>query len=566
LRTLTRETSSVPFSFPLSFDISYTHEVLQPQVDTRDLESLLALAGVAKGKKDSALQQKTPATKGAVTSMRDENNKKKKIKTILILGGYGNAGLCIARHLVRETTTTTSSSPATTAVIGKTKQKDDDDDDDIHIVIAGRDEGRAKQVALQIGRECNCPNRIHWRRVDATDTNSLDAAFSCSSTSLLSSTQEQQGDDDNAAAAAAEVVASVDMVVVASSTTSSAKFVAEAALRHHVDYYFDIQISSSSKIRDLMALEPQIRAAKACFVTDGGVHPGVPGALVRYAQQKTTLAAKNVDNSSTTTEMMTTGVLSANVYIAFRCNWKEYKFSPATQMEFMEELCQMKPLVYRNGAWVDTAWTCTPTFDFGPPFGTQTCVPMYLQEMQSIAEENKQQVMQEMGVYISGFNWITDYIVLPLALLVLHMFPNRVCARRWLHPVLTWLFAWSLKAFSKPPYGGKIVLEAMIGSTKYQTPLNDDSHCRKTRLRLELAHQDVYEATAIPAVATILQLLDRHDDNDFKSSSSSLSTASVQAPPGLQYQAQLVEPRRFLQDMQRLGMEVNEETTTISSE
>jgi saccharopine dehydrogenase (NAD+, L-lysine-forming) len=262
--------------------------------------------------------------------------------------------------LVRETTTTT-------------------------IIIAGRDGDRAKQVALQLGLQYNCPNRIRWRRVDVTDTNSLDEAFSMIS-------KQQDNDNVGVVAAAAAVPAAVNMVVVASSTTSCAKQVAEAALRHHVNYYFDIQLSSKSKIQDLTALEAQIRAANTCFVTDGGVHPGVPGALVRYAQAM-------ANNDSTTTM----AVLSANVYLLFRPNWKQYKFSPATQKEFIQEMCQMPPMLYRNGAWVDTGWTCTPTFDFGPPFGKQMCMPMYLQEMKNIAEDNQQMMMmQEMGVYVSG--------------------------------------------------------------------------------------------------------------------------------------------------------------------
>lgn len=456
-----------------------------------------------------------------------------KVKTILILGGYGNAGHCIAQHLVRETTTT-----ATT------------------IIIAGRDGDRAKQVALQLGLEYNCPNRIRWCRVDATDTNSLDEAFSMSK-------QQQQDDDDNdgIVAVAAIPAAAVNMVVVASSTTSCAKQVAEAALRHHVNYYFDIQLSSKSKIHDLTALEGQIRAANACFVTDGGVHPGVPGALVRYAAAQAMATANNEVNNtndagSTTTTTTTTmaAVHCANVYLIFRPNWKEYKFSPATQKEFIQEMCQMPPMLYRNGAWVETGWTCTPTFDFGLPFGKQMCMPMFLQEMKNIAEDNQQMMMmmmQEMGVYVSGFNWFTDYIVLSLVLLVFLIFPKRVAG--WLDPLLAGLFQWSLITFSKPPYGGKIVMEAVMGSTKYQPqPQSQNDDDRKTRLRLELTHLDVYEATAIPAVATILQMLDYNIDDKLSSSSSS-------PPPGLHYQAQLVEPRRFLKDMQRLGMEIKEE-------
>jgi len=145
---------------------------------------------------------------------------------ILILGGYGNAGRLIADGLLRET--------------------------DVELVIAGRRSDRAEAVARELG-ERHSTQRVSACTVDAADTESLHTAL-----------------------------AEVDCLIVASSTTQLTSLVAEAALDVGVDY-FDIQISSPAKTAALTSLEPRIMKAGRCFITDGGLEPGVPGALVRYA-------------------------------------------------------------------------------------------------------------------------------------------------------------------------------------------------------------------------------------------------------------------------------------------
>jgi saccharopine dehydrogenase (NAD+, L-lysine-forming) len=56
---------------------------------------------------------------------------------------------------------------------------------------------------------------------------------------------------------------------------------------------------------------------------------------------------------------------------------------------------------------------------------------------------------------------------------------------------------------------------------------------------MEVAHADGYVLTAAPMVACLLQMLD-----------------GSAREPGLHLQALLVEPARFLQDLQTMGVEV----------
>ena len=144
---------------------------------------------------------------------------------ILLLGGYGNTGLPLARLLLQHT-------PA-------------------RIVIAGRNGEKAACAAGDLNRECGA-GRASGLAADASDPESLRRAF-----------------------------AGANLVVVASSTARYARQVATAALKAGLDY-LDIQYSTR-KIAALGSLSGEIEGAGRCFITDGGFHPGLPAALVHYA-------------------------------------------------------------------------------------------------------------------------------------------------------------------------------------------------------------------------------------------------------------------------------------------
>ena len=85
------------------------------------------------------------------------------------------------------------------------------------------------------------------------------------------------------------------------------------------------------------------------------------------------------------------------------------------------------------------------TMDFGPPFGRRSCVPLPLEEMRALPSLFP--TLRRSGFYIAGFNWFTDWIVSPLIMLVLRIWPQR-----GLTPMGR-LLCWSTRAFARPPYG-----------------------------------------------------------------------------------------------------------------
>lgn len=365
-------------------------------------------------------------------------------KSILILGGYGNAGLVIARLLVSQTK--------------------------VGIILAGRNGARAQRAAEQLNAEFQT-DCVSGMQVNAANKESLIHAFK-----------------------------NIQMVVVASSTIEFTSIVAQAALEAGIDY-FDVQISVTAKRQALDALQERILSSGRCFITDGGYRPGIPAAMVRYA-------ATQISELE-----------SAPVATVFQVNWKEREFASSTAAEFVDELKSLNPLVLKNGKWEPGKMNEMREIDFGEPFGRKYCMPMFLEEFRPLPELIPS--LKETGYYSAGFGGVMDYVIIPLALLLLAIAPNR--SRK----LIARLVEWGLKQTTRPPYGAVLQMKAQGAGHS---------------LVMTVFHEDSYILTAAPAVACLLQYLD----------------GSLQKY-GLWRQATLVEPIRFFDDLARLGVQVKKD-------
>jgi len=299
----------------------------------------------------------------------------------------------------------------------------------------------------------------------------------------------------------------VNLVVVTSSTADFAEQVAGEALEAGIDY-FDVQYSTH-KSTVLQGMARQIEDTGRCFITDGGFHPGLPAALIRCL-------APAFD-----------AMEMARVGSVIKIDWSALSLSCATMEEFVSEFMDFQTLVFQDGRWqkVGALAMMKPIYmdfssEIGPGFGRQYCVPMFLEEMRAIPRQFPE--LKETGFFVGGFNWVVDWFISPVIMVTLKLWPTR--AKR----PMGRLMLWGLRTFGKPPYG--TLLKAEVRGLRDGRPKAID---------LILYHEDGYAFTAIPAAACLLQYLD-----------------GTIRQPGLWLQANVVQPERFMADMERLGIRV----------
>ena len=151
----------------------------------------------------------------------------------------------------------------------------------------------------------------------------------------------------------------VDLCIAAAGTSHSAPTAVAAALSAGVDYV-DIQVGHA-KAERLLAMDADARAAGVTLVTDGGFHPGVPAAMVRYADQRMG------------------GLERALVASVIAVDWAALRpLADSTVAEMMEEFRDFAYEEYRSGRWGSAGRQ--PTFTFPDPFGPRKAAAMGLAE------------------------------------------------------------------------------------------------------------------------------------------------------------------------------------------
>lgn len=288
-----------------------------------------------------------------------------------------------------------------------------------------------------------------------------------------------------------------DCVIMAASTSEYVKTVARAALETHTDY-FDIQYSAS-KVKYLMSIRDEVASSNRCFITDGGFHPGLPGAMIRYA--------------ATEFELLSAAHIGSLIRIA----WSEIDLVDSTYQEFISELLLYRYDVYKNSSWQQSMKNIR-SFQFAKNEKPKHCYPMYLDELGDLPEQIPG--LHEMGFYLTAFNPVVNNILMPLCWIALKLMP-RVAVK----PV-TRLMKWGLQL---PDRRGPVaILKMEAEGIRNGKPVT---------MGIILSHKDGYYLTAVPVVATCLQYLE-----------------GKVRKSGVHFQAHIVEPGQFFRDLERLGI------------
>lgn len=345
----------------------------------------------------------------------------------------------------------------------------------VRLTLCARTESALRELSEKLNSEYP-GSRVQWAVVDVADSAELE-----------------------------RILKGIQLVVVASGTADLTDKLAAACLVAGTDY-LDIQYSSE-KLVALKKHQDAIVRGKRLFITEAGFHPGLPAALIRRA-------AEMVPNLAT---VMVGGVLQADM--------RNIKVDISTAREFAGEIARTKMRHFIDGNWRDASLLSSRdliTMDVGEPFGKRMMMPMYFPELEGLPEQLPD--CRRLGFYMAGLNWLIDYVVFPLVLLGLKLFP-----KSGLTPLARFLM-WSWSAASRPPFG--IILQTEATGSREGTPLS---------YKLRLSHPDGYWFTAIPVVACLMQYLEG------------------QLPEsGLWLMGHIVEPGRLLDDMRLMGIDISE--------
>ena len=301
--------------------------------------------------------------------------------------------------------------------------------------------------------------------------------------------------DATAPRALREAFASCDTVVTCVPITALGigGGIVQAAFDAGVNYV-DITLDTDKR-RTLAKLADRIKNAGRYYLTEAGFMPGLPSVMAyRVARQFDDL------------ETLKFGMLEKEATGAYgsAADLLIYGADPA--------------YVYRDGSWRKVPFTASAQIDFGSVFGTRTCYPMDLYELRGLPDELG---LHQAGFYAAGLNPITDVLMLVWMVAGLYKF-------RWTLGLGARLGVWTARRFTKPPFTTTLQLDA-TGEV--------DHHAEQATMTI--SHHDGYEATAIAAVAGVLQLLD----------------GSINQP-GVTLMGHGVNTSRYFSDIERLGMKV----------
>jgi saccharopine dehydrogenase (NAD+, L-lysine-forming) len=253
----------------------------------------------------------------------------------------------------------------------------------------------------------------------------------------------------------------------------------------------------SDKIAALHEREFEVESAGRTVITDGGFHPGVPGALARHAAT------------------LVPGLTDAFIGGSFNIDWRSLEFSDASITEFVDELAQMNPSTFFDGRWI-RSWSMMREFQFGGDIGRRQCAPWAIEEIRELPKAIP--TLRNAGFYVAGFSPAIDYVVMPAAFAALWLAPRQ-------RERIGRAFLWSLRRFTPRTPWAVLQLEGMGG-----TP--------RRVISVRVSHTDGYELTAMPVVACIEQLLDGP------------------RRPGVWTQAAYVDTAAFLRRLESLGVSV----------
>jgi len=360
-------------------------------------------------------------------------------RAIAVLGGYGQAGRAVVRHLLKYT------------------------DAQVRICDRRLDKAEALRRDLQ-----GMGERVAAFRTDAAEPERLREAF-----------------------------AGADLVIVTLNTVSHTANIAQACLDVDCDYF---DIHDPPDVVDLLRpFSSRAKEVGRLFVTQGGLAPGMPAALVRLAQS-------SFDS-----------LLGGRLGLALSLKTAERYEQVYDVFDF---IVRARPMAYKGGAWQEVSFRDRQSIDFGDRFGTRQAFPIDMIELHALPE---QLGIEELSIYGGSPNWLVDYLTSRL-IVGLHKIKSRL---GW--PTLARVVFWMAKRMANEPAGCSTVLDAW-----------GKKDGRDYTARWVVDHEDNYFATAV----TVTAFLNQYEAGVFNGIT------------GVRMMGHIIDPERAVQDLRSMGVAV----------
>ncbi len=359
------------------------------------------------------------------------------MKNIVILGGYGLAGLETAKLLIEHT--------------------------DCNIILAGRNINKAIKAAQELNQAFNS-NKVQGLMLNANNINDM-----------------------------AKKIKDYDLIIVSIPLATVGDNVVKAAIKAEIDY-IDLNLNDQ-KQKTLKESAGIIKKKGLTFISEAGFVPGTPAFMLRLLNEK-------FDKMNEVT---------------FSGYFNEKEVSIGTCEDMIKEV-STKPLVLKDGKWIESSVMKSVDFDFGDKIGLKKCYPLRMVEIEDLAVQMN---LEKCGVYSAGIGGKAGLILVVWSMLKLYK--KESSAKKG-----TKLLYKTVNKTRKPPY--------MTMVNAKGTGLVEG---RKKDIALSLSHSDGWIGTAIPVTAFIFQMLNGTINK-----------------PGLYRMGELVNIDQFKNDLINLGMEL----------
>jgi len=256
-------------------------------------------------------------------------------------------------------------------------------------------------------------------------------------------------------------------------------------------HYIDLIPSSLKQIQFENYKSIIIHNNKTCIL-EAGWEPGLPAFVARLGAQKLNGSAKDIE---------------------LHAVYREDDMATTSVADIVEHT-QLTAAFFKNGRWVRNSIFNTQKMHFPAPFGTVKGYPTELAELKTIVPELD---LKSLRIYQGGYNLVCDLILFVWTAFGLSK-------NDYLLTVCTKLFRWANKQFTAPPFGGMI-----------KAKISGDTNS----LEVIVTTENLYQATAIPVVVAVKQILDQEIDN-----------------PGVHFMGSIVEPTKFQKEISKMGITV----------